>query len=159
MVIRVTEGCNCCWPSPMSLPGDFVRRFNPQSLSLNRRVHWPAGLTGTEEGGPSQRTQGDRVMDSWARLFCCPKRCRNWPKHLHHWASVLPFPLFPPHHQTPIPHWPHTHTHTVQVSFMYIPCFLLVEGITLSSVLVLGQSDGEQKSPWCVFHLSLMWLI
>lgn len=159
---RVTEACNCCWPSAMSFPGDLVRRFNPQILDLNRSGHWP--LTSRPDWGRrkglhvcSQKTRGDRVMDSGALLFCCPECCRNWPKDLQRWASVaLPHLSFPPHHQTRKPHWPHTHT--VQVSFMYHPCFLLVVGITLSSVLVLWSMVNYYTENRVLVRINLLWM-
>lgn len=70
-VFRVTEACNCCWPSAMSFPGDFVRRFNPQFLDLNSSGHWPVGLPGARERSLSfaLKRLGDRVMDSGALVL------------------------------------------------------------------------------------------
>ena len=69
--LRVTESWNCCWPSATSFSGDFVSRFNPQILDLNRSDHWPAGLLGLENG-PSYWCWKDLVTGWWIveELLC-----------------------------------------------------------------------------------------
>lgn len=123
-VFRVTVAYSRCWPSPMSFPGDFVSRFNPQILDLNRSAHWPLTSRpdwGLRKGPLCNQKTGVRMMNRGAPVFCCPEFFRNWPKDSQHWSSVtLSYLSFQTHRQTPKAHW--QQTHNVWVSFIYDPC-------------------------------------
>lgn len=148
---RVSWSEDYCWGAGLQGQGPAtVCSIPPRGFGLSAwpldsepKQKWP--LTSRPDQGwrkgfvvCSQKTQGDRVIDSGAPLFCC----WNWPKDSHHQASVtLPHLLFPPHHRTSLTPNPPGLT-----LFQTLPWLILaLEVISINPIWMFFSSDFRPK--------------